>query len=613
MRGLKPGLGRAAGLKACTTIWLLIAVAAGVLVPAHRASAQDQKQVLVLYSNRRDAQIVAVGDRELPRILNGGHPNGVDYYSEVIDQIRMSRADYVAAFRDFLRLKYGTHKFDVVVAMDDNTIEFLRQVRDELFPATPVAFVSTQAQERPLPNSTGVSATVDLAGSLTLALQLQPDLRQVFVVSGAERGNLVNVEMARTQFRPFEDRLEFTYLTGLRTEDLEQSLAGLPPRSIVYFLLVYRDGREENFEPLAYVERVAAVANVPTYCWVDSAMDHGVVGGSLRSQTAQVGAVGAVALRVLRGESADTIPVATIDLNVRQVDWRQLRRWGINESRVPPGTQVLFREPSVWDRYRLYILSALAVLVAQTVLIGGLLVQRTRRRRAEERLVASQAKLRSSYEQISDLGGRLIQAQEDERARIARELHDDVGQQIALVVADLQSAADLGERFARAALGRAHGLAKSVHDLSHRLHPVKLRLLGLPAALNSLQHELSRPGVAITFTHANVPNALPQEVTLCLYRVVQEALQNAVKHSGAREIFVHLQGADAGLTATVVDDGAGFDVDAEFGKGLGLVSMTERLEAVGGALKIRSAPGSGTRLKITVPAAGAGQPVELAG
>jgi signal transduction histidine kinase len=253
------------------------------------------------------------------------------------------------------------------------------------------------------------------------------------------------------------------------------------------------------------------------------------------------------------------------------------------------------------------------VLLAQTALIGGLLVQRVRRRRAEEGLVASQAKLRASYEQISDLGGRLIQAQEDERARVARDLHDDVGQQIALVVADLQRAADLGERFARTALSRAHGLAKSVHELSHRLHPVKLRLLGLPAALNSLPQELSRPGVTITFTHANVPDALPEDVTLCLYRVVQEALQNAVKHSSAREILVHLQGGDAGLTATVVDDGAGFDVDAQFGKGLGLVSMTERLEAVGGTLKIRSAPGGGTRLKMTVPAAVAARPVQLAG
>ena len=111
---------------------------------------------------------------------------------------------------------------------------------------------------------------------------------------------------------------------------------------------------------------------------------------------------------------------------------------------------MLFREPTAWDRIGGYILGAFALLLAQSALIAGLLVHRARRRRAEERLAAS-AKLKASYDQISDLGGRLLQAQEDERARIARELHDDVGQQIALVVADLQTASDLGERFARAA------------------------------------------------------------------------------------------------------------------------------------------------------------------
>jgi hypothetical protein len=122
---------------ACLTTWLLIAVAAGVLFP-HVASAQDQKQVLVLYSNRRDARIVTVGDRELPRILNTGHPNGVDYYSEFIDQVRLADTDYIAAFRNFLRLKYGGHAFDLIIAMDDNSRGFLEKTRQELFPAVPV-------------------------------------------------------------------------------------------------------------------------------------------------------------------------------------------------------------------------------------------------------------------------------------------------------------------------------------------------------------------------------------------------------------------------------------------------------------------------------------------
>jgi signal transduction histidine kinase len=598
-------------LRAACGGWLLIVVAAGVLVP-DRAWAQNQKQVLVLYSNRRDAQIVTVGDRALPRILNDGHPDGIDYYSEFIDRVRLSNTDYVAAFREFVNLKYGAHRFDLVIAMDDGAIEFLQQTRDALFPAAPIVFFSARPSQRRLPNSAGIQIQLNLAGTVALAAQLQPDLRHVFVVTDAEAANKMYEATGRAQFRDFETRFEITYLTGLPTKELEARLATLPDHSMVYYLIVYRDGEDANYQPLAYLSRVAAIANAPTYCWVDSAINYGIVGGSLRSQAAQVDAVGAMALRVLRGEPADSIPIASPELNVTQVDWRELRRWGISEARVPAGTRVLFREPTAWDRYRGYILGAFALLLAQSALIGGLLVQRSRRRRAEDRLVASQAKLRASYDQISDLGGRLLQAQEEERARVARELHDDVGQQIALVVADLQAASDLGERFARAALSRAHALAKSVHDLSHRLHPVKLRLLGLPAALNSLQHELARPGVTIAFTHENVPNPLAQDVTLCVYRVVQEAVQNALKHSGAREILIHLQGSAAGLTVSVVDDGAGFDVSTRMGTGLGLVSMNERLDAVGGSLKIYSAAGEGTRLKIKVPIEGAAS-VKLAG
>ena len=141
---------------------------------------------------------------------------------------------------------------------------------------------------------------------------------------------------------------------------------------------------------------------------------------------------------MLRGEPADSIPTSSPSLNVSQVDWRQLRRWGISEARVPAGTLVRFREPSAWDRYRIYILGAVAVLLAQTALIAGLLVQRARRRQAEEQVRGSQAELRTSYERIRDLGARLLNAQETERSRIARELHDDISQQLALLEIDLE-------------------------------------------------------------------------------------------------------------------------------------------------------------------------------
>ncbi len=343
------------------------------------------------------------------------------------------------------------------------------------------------------------------------------------------------------------------------------------------------------------------------YCWVDSSIGHSVVGGSLLDQKTETEAVAELALRVLRGEQANSIPISSPDFHVRQVDWRQLRRWGISEARVPAGTLVRFREPSAWDRYKVYILGAAALLLAQAALIAGLLVQADRRRQVEKRLSSSQAELRSGYERIRDLGKRLLGAQEEERARIARELHDDISQQMAMLSIDLQRLGRDGqdrrsdaERLATQALDRAEAVAKNLRDLSHRLHPAHLRLMGLVPALSGLQRELSTEDTAVTFSHENVPAALSHDLALCLFRIAQEALQNAVRHGRAKSVSVCLRGTLDGLVLTIDDDGVGFDVEAARG-GLGLISMGERAEQVGGTLQIRSQPGGGTHLEVRVP------------
>ena len=153
------------------------------------------------------------------------------------------------------------------------------------------------------------------------------------------------------------------------------------------------------------------------------------------------------------------------------------------------------------------------------------------------------------------------------------------------------------------ALHRAQDVARSIHDLSHRLHPAKLRLIGLVAALEALKRELSRSELTVSFTHADVPANLPHDLTLSVFRIVQEALQNALKYSRARSVNVHLRGGPDTLALTVSDDGVGFDVEAAWGKGLGLISISERIEAIGGTLDMQSAPGAGTTLTIDIPLA----------
>jgi signal transduction histidine kinase len=173
-----------------------------------------------------------------------------------------------------------------------------------------------------------------------------------------------------------------------------------------------------------------------------------------------------------------------------------------------------------------------------------------------------------------------------------------------LLTIELESldGAHAGGAPAAAALTVARDIAKSLHELSHQLHPTRLRVIGLTGALERLSLELSRTGFAISFTHERVPATLPPDVTLCLFRVVQEGLQNSIKYSNAGTVSVHLRGGPAGLTLTIADDGVGFDVIAAMGRGVGLVSMVERVEAAGGSLDIRSAPGAGTRVTATMPA-----------
>jgi signal transduction histidine kinase len=462
------------------------------------------------------------------------------------------------------------------------------------------------ARRRPpahaLRNATGVIAPLDVASTMTLATTLQPDARNLFVVSGPGVTNQIYERVARTQLRSFESRLAVTYLSGLRTPDLERRLAGLPERSIVYYLAGDRDGAAGTFHPLQHLDRVAAAANAPVYCWVDCVMAGGVVGARLQDQSAETRAVGRLAARVLRGERADTIPIAAASLNVSQVDWRQLHRWGISEDRVPPGVLIRFKTPSASGGDRAIVLGTLALLLAHAALIAGLLVQRQRHRQAEARARLRQSELRANYDRIRDLGARLLSAQETERSQIAVELHDDIGQQLAVLTIDLQLASETPDKRVSTALARAQSIATNLHDLSHRVHPAKLRLIGLIPALEALGRELSESEMAIVVTHENVPPVLPHDLTLCLFRVVQEGLQNALEHSHGNEVSVHVRSeSPAWLALTVADDGVGFDVDADRGEGLGLISMRERLEALGGHIHIDSRPGTGTRVEIRVP------------
>ena len=555
----------------------------------------QQRRVLVLYTPGRYTGSVIAIDAELRRILQEQLGSALDYYAESLDEGRFSDPESLAALAEFFQQKYRGRKLDVVIAIEDSSVRFLAEHRRGPFADPPIVFLSARPFSQlsdTLANTTGLLTEVDFSKSIEWALSLQPDTKHVFVVSGASVRDRELESRARQQLQRLQPRLSVTYLSGLPIDELEDRVAGLPADSIVYYLTVYQDSNGQFFNPLDVLDRLSAVSNRPTYAWIDTAIGHGVVGGGMLRLRAQVAAAADVVMRVLRGERADSIPVATIEPLVGVVDWRVLQRWGIGENRIPAGTEVLFRVPGVWDQYKWYFITAATLLLAQSVLIGGLLVQARRRRGAEAR--------------NRDLAGRLLGAQEAERSRIARELHDDVSQQFATLAIDLQllrdrlTNVDHGAMAAQA-VERTTSLADAIRSLSHQLHPAKLQLIGLVRSLAGLGREVSSSDVEVVFTHSNVAEPLRTELALCLYRIAQEAIKNAVKHGAARNVAVQLTGDDAAITLVVADDGIGFDAGAMPTSGLGLISMRERLEPLGGTLTVHSAEDEGTRIKAVVP------------
>jgi len=213
-------------------------------------------------------------------------------------------------------------------------------------------------------------------------------------------------------------------------------------------------------------------------------------------------------------------------------------------------------------------------------------------------------------ESLSALSQKLIEAHEEERSRIARELHDDINQRLAVVSVRLGGlkqrapvpTADLNEEIGEVGQEIAN-LVADIQSLSHALHPPRLDLLGLEAAAAALCDECSsRHGITIDVDFDNIPKPLPADISLCFYRVLQEALQNVVKHSGSRQAHVSLKGRRNNVSLTVKDSGAGFYPDeAMRGPGLGLTSMKERLKVVGGRLSIHSQPGHPTTIDAVAP------------
>jgi signal transduction histidine kinase len=710
------------------TACLRVLISLGLVSALPLGALGKSKTVLTIYSDDHLLPANQALDEALRDRLSVETHDAPTCLSEFLDFSRFGNSAYDKLASNFLRSKYAGQPPDVVIAVGPLAFQFLYRHQDDLFTGIPLIVLGVrheplQAQTLP-PNFVEVPVAVEPLPTFELALRLQPDAREIVVITGASEFDRSWEARLRNDLPHLQTSVPIRYLSGLALDDLLRELSGLTPKAIVYVASFFRDGAGGVYVPSRALRRMADVSAAPMYGSYSTFVGAGIVGGYvLRFEDVSRQAADLVK-RILDGEKLAQAVVSPTVPPKYLVDWTQLQRWHLSEDRLPPGSIVLYRELNAWQHYKQYIIGAIFVVLAETLLIFGLLWQRARRRKVEEALRASEERLglavqagrmyafewdsatdvivrtdqcesilnwmddptrvsgrqfiagihpddreaydvllaglapenpvyQTSYrvlrpdgsvvwleangsaifdargrrlriiglvaditerklaeEALSSVSRRLIEAQEQERGRIARELHDDLSQRMALLQIGLeqfeQATGGLSSQ-ARQQLDKitevTSEVSSGIHNLSHRLHPSKLDTLGLVASLGGLCREFSEQHrLHVDFVHHHATGHIPQDVTLCLFRITQEALQNVVKHSGATEAQVDLSGHGDGIDLCISDSGTGFSPEsATEDAGLGLISMRERLRLVEGHLAVESEPSHGTRIRVRVP------------
>jgi PAS domain S-box-containing protein len=651
-------------------------------------------------------------------------PYRIELYQESLDLTLFPAQVSEGWFRELIIRKYSDRKPDLIIAAGPASLKFIAELYDGPFHGIPVIFCAIYGglpnQSGPSTPFTGVLARLHPKETLNAALQLLPGTKHVVVDGGVGKFDEGFEAIARQSFQNYELKLEFTYLTDLTMPALLERLKHLPSDTIVYHTAISQDAAGNRFIDSAQsIPLVAKAANAPVFVMDDVNLRAGTVGGDLVNWADDGRVAAEMAVRVLNGERPQDIPIVTSN-HAYMFDWQALKRWGMNEKNLPPGSILLHRQPSFWELYKHYVVAAVFVLLLQTVAILGLLWQRARRRRTEAELRRSEEKFFKTFQQsplaitivtikdgryidvnqtferqtgwrrdevigrspfdinlwvnlhesslftkpllaeghvrdievmfrrkdgqtrtalasaelievngepctlsvitditarkqaedaLASLSGRLIDAQEEERKRIAREIHDDYQQRLVMVAVDLENLAEnsdepsIRETQLHQLFDRVSELGADLHSLSHRLHSSTLETLGLVAGVRAFCEEFEeQQGMQVDFVHENVPRGIPSDAEVCMFRICQEALRNVKRHSGASRAEVRLEQVDGRLHLSVFDRGRGFDMNKPSPEqGIGIRSMEERLRLLSGQLEIKSWPMEGTRIDAWLP------------
>jgi PAS domain S-box-containing protein len=358
-----------------------------LLLPPIAFGDEPQKNILIFNSDDVSRPANMLINQAIRSIFKEHWNSPIEIYDEGQDSFRIPNEKYEAELVRLLQRKYEGVHLDLIFAVGPPTLRFLLKHQGTLFSGTPIVFLVTdQSRIADLNlgrNITGVSGTIEVAPTLDLALRFHPQTQKVVVVAGNSAIDQGLLALARREFRAYEGRATFAYLTDLTPEEIRQRLAVLADKTIVIFLSFSVDVAGKNYVSGDVGSLLASSSTAPIYGVVQTHLDHGTVGGRLLSFEALGLSAAQMGLRILAGESAQSIAPQTVP-SVTMVDWRELRRWGIDESNLPAGSIVRFKEPTFWEQYKWRIVGVISLIIVQALLIVWLLVNRARRRQAEK-------------------------------------------------------------------------------------------------------------------------------------------------------------------------------------------------------------------------------------
>ncbi len=615
-----------------------IALAAGLLlIAAHGVYAAIPDGVLIIHSNQRPTVAGLIIEDVLRKVVPDRPERPVALYSEYLDAEHPSIDSYGAAAAEFMRGKYGGRNIRVIVAAATPALQFALESRDRMLPGVPIVHIAVpreQLARMKLPaDVVGRAIDLDPAATLELAVRLHPDAKRLVIVLGAAERDRTWGRRVRAAVERLGVRLDVEYLSGLPTAEVLRRVGALPRDAIVFTPGYFVDGAGRVETPYRSAELIAPASAAPVYAPLDTFLGTGVVGGYVTPYDEQARQAGTLVVSLLKGLPTEGMTDATVG-RVTMVDWRQVRRWGIDERLLPPDTIVKFREPSAWEQYRWQVIAALAVVLLQAALIFRLLFERHARRRAAQQAAEARVETGQYRENLAHVVR--VHTAGEMSAALAHEINQPLGaignyalaarRRMGEEPPDLARVADLLDKLIGQAT-RAGDVVTRMRGMvqRHELEPKEINveravrqcvdMVKTDCELRDIRVEL-KPAGALPVVVADEIHL--QQVILNLLRNAMEAVE--LSHPGVvRLITIEAgrHGFDA-VSVQVADRGAGIaegDLERVFesfystkpgGLGIGLAICRKLIEAHGGALWASQNPGGGAVFQFTLPVAAQG-------